>query len=215
MTFMICEAEQRSDAWFAARLGRLTGSRAGDMLAQIKNGEAAARRDLRLQLVCERITGQSQENGYVNEVMQRGIDLEPRAFAAYEALTGQLARRTGFLSADGLMAGCSLDGDVDEFTGIVELKCPKSTTHLRYLRIGTMPSEHVAQVTHNLWISGAQWCDFMSFDDRFPSELALSIVRIQRDKDEIAAYEERAMAFLSEVDREEADVRGLQKGVTR
>jgi hypothetical protein len=203
VTFTVHNDPQRSPAWFACRVGRLTGSRAGDMLATIKSGEAAARRDLRSQLVTERLTGQAQEDGYVNAVMQRGIDLEPAAFAAYEAHTGHLARRTGFLAADDLMVGCSLDGDVDAFTGIVELKCPKSATHLRYLKSnGAVPSEHVAQITHNLWVSGAAWCDFASFDDRFPEPLRLVVIRVMRDESAIAEYAKKATAFLEEVDAE-------------
>ena len=44
MRFAIINADQRSPEWFRARSGRLTGSRAADMLATIKTGEAAARR---------------------------------------------------------------------------------------------------------------------------------------------------------------------------
>lgn len=206
--FIICEAEQRSPEWFAARLGRLTGSRAADMLATIKNGEAAARRDYRAQLVVERLTGQPQEDGYVNAVMQRGIDLEPTAFAAYEAATGHLTRRTGFLAHTALMVGCSLDGDVDDFAGIVELKCPKSATHLKYLRSGGLPADHKPQILHNLWVTGAQWADFVSFDDRFPPPLQLFRVRVERTpalEIEIAAYATCAEKFLAEVDREYAE----------
>ena len=43
--------EQRSPEWFTVRAGKLTGSAAKDMLAEIKSGEAAARRDLRYKLV--------------------------------------------------------------------------------------------------------------------------------------------------------------------
>lgn len=204
MNFTVIDAEQRSPDWFAARLGRLTGSRAGDMLATIKSGEAAARRDLRTQLVCERLTGQLQEDTYINAVMQRGIDCEPQAFAAYEAQTGTLVERSGFLSHTEHMAGCSLDGHIGAFTGILELKCPKSTTHLRYLRGGVVPSEHLPQIAHNLWITGAQWADFVSFDDRFPPELQLFIVRVTRLESAIAAYEQKALAFLAEVDTEAA-----------
>jgi hypothetical protein len=123
--FAVIDAPQRSPEWFAARLGRLTGSRAADMLATIKSGEAAARRDLRMQLVCERLTGQSQEEPFVNAAMQRGIDCEPLAFAAYEAQTGQVVNRTGFLAHTGYMVGCSLDGHVGDFEGLVECKCPQ------------------------------------------------------------------------------------------
>lgn len=209
MTFTIINAEQRSPEWFQARLGRLTGSRACDMLATIKTGEAAARRDLRAQLIVERLTGTLQENGYVNAEMQRGIDLEPDAFAAYEALTGNLVRRTGFLSHTDLMAGCSLDGDVNGFEGIVELKCPKSATHLSYLRSGKVPTNHYPQLLHNLWISGAQWADFVSYDDRFPEYLQVFCVRVPRVEFDVMTYARAAEAFLAEVDRELEEVKKL------
>lgn len=200
--FTVWLDDQRSPEWLRQRVGRLTGSRAKDILDTIKSGESAKRRDYRLQLVCERLTGLPQEDGYINPEMQRGIDLEPRAFAAYEALTGELARRTGFLAHNALMVGCSLDGDVHNFTGILELKCPKSATHLRYLRDGCLPKEHLAQVTHNLWVSGAEWCDFLSFDDRFPPELQTFLARVYRKDVDLNAYEKAALAFLDEVDRD-------------
>jgi hypothetical protein len=200
--FTICEAEQRSPEWFAARLGRLTGSRAKDMLATIKNGEAAARRDLRTQLVVERLTGRLQEDAYINAEMQRGVDLEPMARDAYERRTGCFMQATGFLAHTEHLAGCSLDGHVGDFDGIVELKCPKSATHLRYLRSMTVPVEHMPQITHNLWITGARWCDFVSFDDRFPEPLQLFVTRVERLDPVIAGYEKEALAFLREVETE-------------
>jgi putative phage-type endonuclease len=202
MSFTVIDAEQRSPAWFAARLGKLTGSRAADMLATIKSGEAAARRDLRMQLVCERLTQTLQEDAFVNAAMQRGIELEPAAFAAYESLTGQMAQRTGFLAHDAHLAGCSLDGHVGAFTGLLEVKCPKSATHLRYLRAGTVPSDYLPQITHNLWITDAAWCDFLSFDDRFPARLQTFLVRVSRADVDLAAYETKALAFLAEVARD-------------
>lgn len=211
MSFTICDAAQRSPEWFAARLGRLTGSRAGDMLATIKSGEAAARRDLRIQLVTERLTGEGQEDVFVNAAMQRGIDKEPDAFSLYEAVTGHVCRRTGFLSHDELRIGCSVDGDVDHFAGIVELKCPKSATHYGYLKSGQVPSNHLPQITHNLWVTGAQFCDFVSFDDRFPEDLRLFHVRVDRDDDAIAAYAEKALEFLASVEAEYQSLLGMKR----
>lgn len=200
MRFAIVNADQRSPAWFEARAGRLTGSRASDMLATIKTGEAAARRDYRMQLVTERLTGQPQEDGFVNAAMQRGIDMEPLGLAAYEAVTGNVAIRTGFLSHVTHLAGCSLDGHVDNFAGIVELKCPKSATHLRWLNEGVLPREYLPQVTHNAWIAGAEWVDFLSYDDRFPAELQVFYVRVLSKDLDIEKYEKSALAFLAEVD---------------
>ena len=152
---IIVTTDQRTPEWQGARIGKLTGSRASDMLATIKTGEAAARRDLRLQLVCEILTGQSQEDGYINAAMQRGIDKEADAFAAYEAVTGELAAPVGFLAHDTLASGCSPDGEVGGYRGILELKNPKTATHIGYLRSGKVPSLYLPQITHNLWITGA------------------------------------------------------------
>jgi len=183
------------------------------MLSKIKTGEAAARRDYRLQLVCERLTGQPQDDLFINAAMQRGIDMEPFARSAYEAKTGNVAVQTGFLSHVTHKAGCSLDGHVDAFAGIVELKCPKSATHLRYLREGVLPREYVPQVTHNAWISGAEWVDFLSYDDRFPPELQVFYTRMLAKDLDLAGYEQSALAFLSEVDNEVNALRGWKAGV--
>jgi hypothetical protein len=199
---IVLTTDQRSPEWIAARLGRLTGSRAADMMATIKTGEAAGRRNLRVQLVLERLTGVSQENGYVSRDMQYGLDREADAFGAYEALTGQLAQRVGFCAHDDLPAGCSLDGQVDDFAGILEVKCRRSANHLAFLKTGEVPSDARWQVLHNLWISGAPWCDYVSFDDRFPAPLRLKIARVHAADVDLVAYELAVRLFLEEVDRE-------------
>lgn len=198
----IVSVEQRSAEWFTARAGRLTGSSAGDMLATIKYGEAAARRDLRTRLLCERMTGQSQQSTYKSGDMQWGTDLEPEARAVYASLSGFPVRSTGFISRSDLLAGCSVDGDVDDFSGIIEIKCPKSATHLKYLKGRELPREYHAQVTHNLWVTGADWCDFLSYDPRFPQKHQVFRVRVHSEGMNLAAYELAVRLFLREVDAE-------------
>jgi YqaJ-like viral recombinase domain len=210
----ILDVPQRSQEWFAARLGRLCSSRAADMLATLKSGgEAASRRDLRVQLALERITGLSQESGYINGDMQRGIDKEPDAIAAYEAHRGELVQPVGYCLHDSLMAGCSPDGFVGD-DGLVEVKCPRSATHLGYLRDWKVPKDYLPQLTHALWITGRSWIDFCSFDDRFPAPLQLFCVRHRRNDVEIKSYELAATLFLSEVERECEAVQALAQQVT-
>jgi putative phage-type endonuclease len=201
MNIRIVECEQRTPEWFAARAGRLTGSVADAILAKLKSGgEPAARRDLRTLLAIEQITGAPAEvDSFINREMQRGIDLEPAALAAYEAETGRVVRKTGFITHVELQIGCSLDGDVDDLKGIVELKCPKSATHVSYLRAGRMPPDYVPQVTHNLWVTGAEYCDFVSYDDRLPEGLQFFRVRVARADVDLKGYEAEARRFLAEV----------------
>jgi predicted phage-related endonuclease len=213
VNFSIIDVPQRSDEWHRARLGRLTSSRAADLMAKIQKGEAAARRDLRVQLVVERLTGQSQDGGYQSPEMARGVEKEPEALIAYEAATGQLIQRTGFLAHNDLMIGCSLDGHVGDFVGLVECKVPKSATHLRCLRANTVPSDYLYQIAHQLLITGAAWCDFISYDDRFPAPLQLFIKRVYASEVDLAAYELAVTLFLSEVAKEVEAVQALAAGV--
>lgn len=208
--FTVIDAPQRSQEWFAARLGRLTSSRAADILATLKSGgEAAGRRNYRMQLALERVTGKSQERGYVNQAMQDGIDREPDAYAAYEALTGSILTRTGFCQHTTLMAGCSLDGHAGDFEGLIEIKCPMPATHWEYLKSGRVPGDYLQQITHALWITGAQWCDWMSFHPDFPESLQAKIVRVPRDENAIAIYQSYAVKFLEEVETECNAIRTL------
>jgi hypothetical protein len=205
--YTIIDCAQRTPEWYAARAGRATGSKAAAILAKIKSGEAAARRDYRLQLATERLTGTPQENGFVSAEMQRGIDLEPAARDAYEIETGEIVRTTGFFSMTEFLAGCSPDGLIDG--GLVGFKCPKSTTHVEYLKCNRVPPEYVPQVTHELWVADdAEHYDFVSYDDRLPEGLQLLVVRAYRVEFDIAAYDKEMAKFLADV---EAEVQALKK----
>lgn len=209
--FTVVDAEQRSEAWRAARAGRATGSKADCILAKIKVGEAAARRDYKMQLAIERLIGEPQDGGYVNAEMQRGIDLEPAAIATWEAETGLIARRTGFVAMNEQPVGCSVDGDVDNFTGIIEVKAPKTATHVTYMKMNRVPPEYVPQCTHNLWVTGAKYVDFVSYDDRLPEGLDYFRVRAYREEFDIPAYEAEVLKFLSEVESEVKMLNSLKK----
>jgi YqaJ-like viral recombinase domain len=202
--YTVIECEQRSLDWFKARLGRLTGSRAADMLATRKDRqEAAARRNYRMELVAERLTNVcAEEDVFVSREMQRGADFEAQAFAAYEAACGQVVQRAGFVQCDEIMAGSSVDGYIGDFRGVLELKVPKSTTHLEYILGDRIPEEYLPQMLNHLWITGAEWCDFGSWDGRMPEHLQLFTRRLHRSgvEKELATYDAAARLFLAEVD---------------
>jgi len=199
--------EQRTPEWHAARLGRLTGSRVADAFATLKSkGEAASRRNLRVQLVLERLTGVSQENGFVSPDMERGAALEDEARAAYEAETGIVVRSVGFVAHDALMAGCSPDGLPHD--GLIEIKAPKAATHLDYLRDG-LPNDYKLQIIHGLWLTGASWGDFVSYHPGFPEPLRLKVTRLYAKDLDLASHELNVRLFLDDVDKEEASVRQL------
>ena len=201
-SFRVVECEQGTPEWFAARAGRFTASTAGDMLAKINTGESAGRRNLRLKLVLERLTGRTQEGGFKSSAMQDGTDREADAIAAYEALTGRLVQRVGFLAHTDLMAGASLDGYVGDYERIASIKCRQPAAHLDFLRTGTIPADALAQIRHELWITGAACADYFCWSPEFPAALQSRLVTVTREALDIPGYEAAAKAFLAEVDTE-------------
>lgn len=202
--YIVSPHAQGTEGWLQDRAGRATGSRASDILATIKSGEAAARRDYRLELVVERMTGAPAPQGYVSAEMQWGTEKEPFARMAYEAQTGRLVSESGFAYLPNIMAGCSVDGFIEDSgrIGIWEAKCPKSYTHISYRMGGKVPTAHEPQILHNLWVTGAEFADFVSFDPRFPEPLQLFVVRYERDEKAILDYEAKLFQFLLEVDQQ-------------
>lgn len=192
-------APQGSEAWRLARAGHCTASCFKDVLARIKVGEAAGRRNYRMQLVTERLTGIPQDD-YTNAAMQWGIEQEPYARESYENETGNMVLQSEFVKGEE-WTGCSPDGLIGT-DGLTQIKCPfKSVIHLETLTDGIVPSEHVAQIQGELWVTGREWSDFVSFDPRMPEKLRLFVKRVQRDEDYIAKLAAEVNAFLVEVEK--------------
>jgi hypothetical protein len=194
---------QRSPEWFALRCGRVTSSRAADFLATLKNGrDAKSRTHYRVQLALERLNGRSSESSY-----------QADALAAYEAHTGDLVTRVGFIAHDQLLAGGSPDGLIDDIDddGLVEVKCPLPATHLEFLKTGVVPHEYLCQMRHLTWLTEADWCDFVSFCSDFPEALRVKIVRVTMSHAERDSYELLLRGFLREIDEEVAAILALQE----
>ena len=190
--------EQKSPEWFAARCGRVTASRMADVCARTKSGYGAARANYMAELVVERLTGKPTE-GFTNAAMQWGTDQEPFARDAYSAKTGELVTEVGFVNHPRIEnAGASPDGIVG--TGLVEIKCPNTASHIEYLMSKEPPQKYYYQMQWQMACAMAEFCDWVSYDPRMPQELQLLIVRIYRDEDCIKMLETEVEAFLKELD---------------
>lgn len=196
---MIEMIEQRSDAWFEARIGKVTASKVADVIAKTQSGFAASRANYMAQLVCERLTGQREEF-FISGAMQHGTDTEPLARAAYESLKDVLVDEVGFVPHPTIeMAGASPDGLVGD-DGLIEIKCPNTATHIDTLLTQNVPSKYNTQMQFQMACTGRLWCDFVSFDNRLPEELQLFVKRVPRDDVFIKQTEDAIVKFLAELD---------------
>ena len=189
--------EQRTEEWFAARLGKVTASRVADVLAKIKSGESASRKNYKMELVVQRLTNKVGES-FTNAAMEWGTEQEPFARMAYEAHTGTFVKEEGFVDHPTIEGfGCSPDGIVGE--GLIEIKCPNTANHIETVLENKAPSKYIPQMQCQMAVTGAKWCDFVSFDPRVPEDLQLLIVRVERDQEYIDSMEVEVKQFLSEV----------------
>lgn len=197
---MTDENVQGTEFWKQLRCGLVTGSRCADVIASLKRGgESAERRRYREELIAERLTGIPIEQ-YVSKEMQWGIDQEPFARAAYELERDVLVETTGFvLHPEIARFGASPDGLVNS-DGIIQIKCPNTTTHLVWMLGKVVPVEHAPQMLAEMACTGRAWCDFVSFDPRLPAHLQLFIRRFERDEQLIAALEAEVQHFNEEIE---------------
>jgi hypothetical protein len=207
--FAVIDCVQRSEEWFRERLGRVTSSTAHKMLAKTKSGYSTSRQNLLMQLALEIITGRPQEASWESPAMVQGRGREADALAAYETLTGRLVQRCGFLKHDTLRCGASLDGYLGDFDIVVEAKSPIPATHWEYLSTGAVPLEYRTQALHQLFVTGARECHWLSYCPEFPAPGDVKLVVIPRLDAEMAAYELELRTFLGLVDKQTAEIRLL------
>ena len=192
--------EQRTEEWFSQRLGKVTASRVADVIAKTKTGASASRDNYATQLILERLTNKQAEF-YSNAAMQWGTETEPMARQAYELKRGVFVDEVGFIDHPTIeMSGASPDGLVGK-NGLVEIKCPESKTHMEYLLSGKAPAKYIPQMMWQMACTGREWCDFVSFDPRFPKNLQILVVKVEYDPTYVKMLELEITQFLDDVSK--------------
>lgn len=167
--------EQGSLEWLKLRLGKITGTR-------LKEVFKSDNLPLVYKMIAE-IDSEEVEVNYINAAMQRGKDLEPIAREIYKEVKGIEIHELGFcLSDENDYLGYSTDGFTKDRKGAIEIKCPNTETHVKYILQDKIPNEYKYQVLTAFMVNTKlEWLDFISFDDRFKSR-PMWIKRITREE---------------------------------
>lgn len=191
---------QGSSEWLSARAGCLTASRCAEAFARLKRGGwCASRAQLMRELCAERLTGDSVRH-YVSPEMQWGIDNEINAKSEYEEETGQILRPGYFVTHPTIEHfGATPDALIGADT-VVEIKCPKTSTHIVYCGVPGVPEEYQPQVLAQLACTGRARATFISYDPRIKGPKRLIVREWTPEPEEIAVIEIEAREFLAELD---------------
>jgi len=185
----IFDCIQGEPEWFECRRGVVTASRFADVLAK---GQGITRRKYLYTLAGEVLTGECAES-YTNAHMERGHEMEVDAINLYAFDRELDPVVVGFMRRG--RAGCNPDRIIGS-DGMVEVKSKLPHLQLEVLERDDLPPEHKAQVQGQLWVSGREWCDFVSYWPRLP----LFVKRIDRDEKYIETLAQAVADFVGELD---------------
>jgi len=200
--------EQRSPEWFAKRLGKLTASRCGDALATTKTGESAYRKNLRLQLLSERLTGLPT---VIPETpaMRWGQEQEGPARLKFSEVTGLDVKDAPFVEHPLIkMLGASPDGYTSD-DGLLEIKCPQGPRHIENFLSNKVPTDYRAQLLCQIACTGRKFVHWVSFHPMFPPASQIKVIRFEPSEEEIAEFEEKVYQFLEELNELEKTLCGF------
>lgn len=163
---------QKSEEWFAIKVGKMSASHANTIRA---NG--AGLQTYIIELLAEMFSS-AEKTSYTNEDMERGNLLEDEARDFYEALQGVQVEQVGFIEISEF-AGVSPDGLV-ESDGLLEIKSPNDKTFVKLLLDKKVKKEHYDQMQMQMLASGRQWCDYFCYNPNF--EQCYFLTRVFRDE---------------------------------
>ncbi len=188
------DCAQGTDLWHALHVGIPTSSCAKQIIQPVKLKPSTSQEPLLDKLLSEWVIGRRIQ-GPETEWMDRGKEMEPFAVGWYEmSPQGGDTERVGFVTTDDGMVGCSPDRLIGD-DGVLEAKCPKIETHMRYVRDKTLPDEHRIQVQWHLWVTERKFCDFLSYNPRIDP----LVIRTFRDEPVIDAIRECVKGFLEKL----------------
>ena len=184
--------EQRSEAWFEIRKGKITSSEIHKIMGKGDLSETA--KTYLLEKVCELYGGITEPA--VGAALNWGTDLEPVAIEHYEKITGVKVEKASFIPA-GDHYGGSPDGLIAP-DGIIEVKCPfKSANHFKHGMINSaekfkkVAPNYYYQCISNMICAEAKWCDFISFDPRVNEDFKMFTFRLELTEEDSTAVTER------------------------
>lgn len=208
------DIQQNSEEWYALRLGKVTASHFGSIMANEGKAFGDTAKKYALQVALELATGQKAEHSFsfTNKHMVRGHEQEPVAKMLYENEYFVDITNGGFFDHGDY--GDSPDGLVDE-DGAVEIKCVIATTHYDTIKRQSFDPVYKWQLIGHLDCTGRDWVDFISYCSDFTDDKKLFVHRLQRADylEEIESLRARRAQFIKLVKEIHQTIRSDQASV--
>jgi len=185
--------EQRSKEWFKIREGRFTASKINRLLGKESLSRTKQSIDTyAFEKAIETIYGR-EDDTYISEDMQRGINQEPLAFSLFKDLKGYDfldVKEVGFFKL-GEHAGASPDGYVSDNSNL-EIKCPRRNKFFKIVANGVseVDKDYIAQMQMQMLCTDTEKSYFLNYYLENSIQYWHEII-IERDEKTIDLIKER------------------------
>lgn len=169
--------QQNSEEWEQLRLGKVTASNFGTIMANDGGALGEPAKRYALQLALEIINNQKAEYSFTNQHMERGHEQEPIARMLYENEYFIDVTNGGFFDCGDY--GDSPDGLVND-DGVIDIKSVIASTHFATLKRNSFDPSYKWQLIGHLDCTGRDWVDFISYCSDFPEHKQLIVYRLNR-----------------------------------
>lgn len=207
---IIHDHEQGTHEWFAARLGKPTGSKASSMITSAgASPEPKTLRKYADKLAADKFAGEDTDGWLGNTFTAKGHEVEPMARAWYAFQRDTDVREVGFCTDDLMRYGASPDGLVGD-EGAVEFKClPKEhVASLLYIeRHGRAPTSYVAQCHMEMLVCEREWTDLVFFHETLPKK----VFRVARNEKFLATLRNQIALCIERRDETLSILRNIEE----
>lgn len=188
------DVEQNTDEWFVLRADIPTSSNLNKIMANYGKCFGEPAKKYAVDIALAQIKGFSHSSSYKNEHMERGNAEEPLARMAYEAEYFCEVTNGGIYIENGF--GGSPDGLVGN-EGLIEIKSAIPSVHFSRIKSQSFDTAYKWQLIGNLYLSGREWIDFISYCSDFPIDKQLYVYRAYYEQftDEYEMIKQRLIAF--------------------
>ena len=195
------DVDDDRDEWLAARKGKITGSRLGNI---IQTARTKGKKIAYYELIAERIAI-PEESDVDESGMDRGTRLEPEALARFASETGKKVNTDLIIWSrdDNESIAISPDGIIGKKEA-VECKCLSSALHIKAYLTQAIPDDYEEQVLQYFIVNDKlETLYFMFYDPRVPGidffYLTVTRESVQAKVDEYLEYERATLAEIADV----------------
>ena len=205
--------KQRTKEWYNPRIGKFTASNSGKIMSRSRD-ESSFWSKTAFNYI-EKLAMQVYFNEYLaspdNDATRWGMKYEINAIQEFSRITGYKFNETGFtLHPEINDVGATPDFQVIESDNtseyiIAQIKCPYNTNnHLKYIdkihdnnSLKKTKSFYYWQLQAEMWITGAKYNYFISYDPRSTGRKRLHYVKISKDEETINQLKEKTIKAVS------------------